>query len=100
MWSGLSLIHLGVPLLLSMRDSRRWAEARVVALYICVLLLDNAPGEPFIYASYWFDPDAAGVMQIVSFLAACGLLARAARPEVRLATPARWIGRRLLRAHR
>ena len=92
-WMGIMIVNLGVPLLLAEGDGRRWGETRVVALYLTMLLLDNAPGEPYIYPTHWFIPSLGMVGQIASLVTVVILLGVLIRPGSRLDTPIGRLGR-------
>ncbi len=94
-WTTLAALHLGVPLVLAVRNPRCWAEARVAALYLSVVLLDNAPGEPWVVPSFWTWQELATPVGVLSFVSAICLVLYAARPGACLGSPARTVGRRL-----
>lgn len=46
--SAFGLVHVGVPLLLSLGCPERWVQARTVALALCMIVLTWAPAPPFV----------------------------------------------------
>lgn len=79
-WVALGFVHLGVPLAFALRRSAAWAEARVVALFLSMIWLDNVPhASPWVELTFWHNANVVQALQAASLVSAVALLVHAWR---------------------